>query len=166
MIILFTSLGSLVCQVSGVRAWIWKIKEKIIALFFFFQDEEEDSQRSHQLELLRQLCLPLTCYLLHNVLYSTEQYKQVLSLLFLIWRHSVVLRATYELLLFCSVYSSLMLYPPNNTDCMRYHLFFSAVHAKTDCVKTKNNGHRYSLTYYQLSPQFIVSLGTFYILLN
>lgn len=43
-------------------------------------DEEEDSQRSHQLELLRQLCLPLTCYLLHNVLYSTEQYKQCLQL--------------------------------------------------------------------------------------
>ncbi|CAH3035204.1 unnamed protein product [Porites lobata] len=44
------------------------------------EDEVEGSSRSHQLELLRQLCLPLICVLLHNVLHSTEQYKQCLQL--------------------------------------------------------------------------------------
>lgn len=43
-------------------------------------DDEEDSNRTHQLELLRQLCIPLVCYLLHNVLHSTGQYKQCLQL--------------------------------------------------------------------------------------
>lgn len=48
-------------------------------MFVFRQEEDkvEGSSRSHQLELLRQLCLPLICILLHNVLHSTEQYKQV-----------------------------------------------------------------------------------------
>lgn len=44
------------------------------------EGEVEGSSRSHQLELLRQLCLPLICVLLHNVLHSTEQYKQCLQL--------------------------------------------------------------------------------------
>ena len=41
------------------------------------EEEEDESCRGHQLNLLRQLCLPLICFLLHNVLHSTEQYKQV-----------------------------------------------------------------------------------------
>ncbi len=30
--------------------------------------------------LLRQLCLPLICFLLHTVLHTTQQYKQCLQL--------------------------------------------------------------------------------------
>ncbi|XP_015757940.1 PREDICTED: nuclear pore complex protein Nup107-like [Acropora digitifera] len=44
------------------------------------QEEEEDSSRTHQLQLLRQLCLPLICFLLHKVLHSTEQYKQCVKI--------------------------------------------------------------------------------------
>ncbi|XP_067027190.1 nuclear pore complex protein Nup107-like [Acropora muricata] len=44
------------------------------------EEEEEDSSRKHQLQLLRQLCLPLICFLLHKVLHSTEQYKQCVKI--------------------------------------------------------------------------------------
>ncbi|KAK2558371.1 Nuclear pore complex protein Nup107 [Acropora cervicornis] len=44
------------------------------------EEEEEDSSRTHQLQLLRQLCLPLICFLLHKVLHSTEQYKQCVKI--------------------------------------------------------------------------------------
>ncbi|XP_031573493.1 nuclear pore complex protein Nup107-like [Actinia tenebrosa] len=43
-------------------------------------DGESDATRSQQLELLRQLCLPLICFLLHTVHHSTGQYKQCLQL--------------------------------------------------------------------------------------
>ena len=42
--------------------------------------EEGDSTRSHQLLLLRQLCIPLLCFLVQSVLHSTGQYKQCLQL--------------------------------------------------------------------------------------
>eukprot|EP00061_Rhincodon_typus_P017984 g46948.t1 len=45
-----------------------------------FKDAEEDAERSHQLNLLRQLCLPMMCFLLHTVLHSTKQYQQCLKL--------------------------------------------------------------------------------------
>lgn len=44
------------------------------------EEEEEESSRTHQLQLLRQLCLPLICFLLHKVLHSTEQYKQCVQI--------------------------------------------------------------------------------------
>lgn len=44
------------------------------------QNGEEDVERKHQLKLLRQLCLPAMCFLLHTVLHSTKQYQQCLKL--------------------------------------------------------------------------------------
>ena len=42
--------------------------------------EKTDSTRSYQLLLLRQLCIPLLCFLIHSVLHSTRQYKHCLQL--------------------------------------------------------------------------------------
>ncbi|XP_055506801.1 nuclear pore complex protein Nup107 [Leucoraja erinacea] len=44
------------------------------------ENGEEDVERKHQLKLLRQLCLPAMCFLLHTVLHSTKQYQQCLKL--------------------------------------------------------------------------------------
>lgn len=43
-------------------------------------DGEIDESRSHQMSLLRQLCLPTLCYLLHSVLQSTENYQECMKL--------------------------------------------------------------------------------------
>ncbi|KAG8577949.1 hypothetical protein GDO81_010334 [Engystomops pustulosus] len=43
-------------------------------------DAEEDPERKHQMELLRSLCLPMMCFLLHTVLHNTEQYQDCLRL--------------------------------------------------------------------------------------
>ncbi|GCC31828.1 hypothetical protein chiPu_0010289 [Chiloscyllium punctatum] len=66
-----------------------EVKEKICNVLLFVnggwlidirEDAEEDAERSHQLNLLRQLCLPMMCFLLHTVLHSTKQYQQCLKL--------------------------------------------------------------------------------------
>lgn len=44
------------------------------------QDGESDESRAHQMRLLRQLCLPTMCFLLHSVLHSTQQYRECLQL--------------------------------------------------------------------------------------
>ncbi|XP_072123649.1 nuclear pore complex protein Nup107 isoform X1 [Mobula birostris] len=66
-----------------------EVKEKIYNVLLFVnggwlvdirENTEEDVERSHQLNLLRQLCLPAMCFLLHTVLHSTKQYQQCLKL--------------------------------------------------------------------------------------
>ncbi|XP_067855607.1 nuclear pore complex protein Nup107 isoform X2 [Heptranchias perlo] len=66
-----------------------EIKERIYNVLLFVnggwmvdirEDAEEDAERSHQINLLRQLCLPLMCFLLHTVLHSTKQYQECLKL--------------------------------------------------------------------------------------
>ncbi len=44
------------------------------------QDGVTDDARSHQMTLLRQLCLPLMCFLLHTVLHTTQQFQLCLQL--------------------------------------------------------------------------------------
>ena len=44
------------------------------------QDCERDMTRMHQMRLLRQLCLPPLCFLLHTILHSTEQLNKCLQL--------------------------------------------------------------------------------------
>ncbi|KAK2163756.1 hypothetical protein LSH36_74g00028 [Paralvinella palmiformis] len=44
------------------------------------QDGTRDDNRTHQMRLLRQLCLPGLCFLLHTVLHNTEQYKKCVQL--------------------------------------------------------------------------------------
>ncbi|KAK1166769.1 nuclear pore complex protein Nup107-like [Acipenser oxyrinchus oxyrinchus] len=44
------------------------------------EDAEEDPERSHQMTLLRRLCLPMMAFLLHSVLHSTEQHQECLRL--------------------------------------------------------------------------------------
>ena len=44
------------------------------------QDGAPDNMRTHQMELLRQLCLPTLCNLLHKLLHTTERYKECLQL--------------------------------------------------------------------------------------
>lgn len=41
------------------------------------QGGRDDPARHKQMKLLRQLCLPKLCFLLHNVLHSTQNYKKV-----------------------------------------------------------------------------------------
>ena len=49
-------------------------------LFRYGQDAEDDPERTHQMILLRKLCLPMMCFLLHTVLHSTGQYQECLRL--------------------------------------------------------------------------------------
>ncbi|XP_060162239.1 nuclear pore complex protein Nup107 isoform X1 [Globicephala melas] len=43
-------------------------------------DAEEDHERTYQMVLLRKLCLPMLCFLLHTILHSTGQYQECLQL--------------------------------------------------------------------------------------
>ncbi|KAJ8245281.1 hypothetical protein GJAV_G00269060 [Gymnothorax javanicus] len=65
------------------------VKERIYNVLLFVdggwmvdvrEDAEEDQERSHQMRLLRQLCLPMMTFLLQSVLHSTEQYQECLRL--------------------------------------------------------------------------------------
>lgn len=49
-------------------------------LFFSGKDAEDDPERTHQMILLRKLCLPMMCFLLHTVLHSTGQHQECLRL--------------------------------------------------------------------------------------
>ncbi|XP_066579929.1 nuclear pore complex protein Nup107 isoform X2 [Amia ocellicauda] len=66
-----------------------EVKEKIYNVLLFVdggwmvdvrEDAEEDPERSHQMALLRRLCLPMMCFLLNTVLHSTGQYQESLRL--------------------------------------------------------------------------------------
>uniref|UniRef100_A0A8C3YRL3 Nuclear pore complex protein n=1 Tax=Catagonus wagneri TaxID=51154 RepID=A0A8C3YRL3_9CETA len=65
------------------------VKEKMYNVLLFVdggwmvdvrEDAEEDHERIHQMVLLRQLCLPMLCFLLHTILHSTGQYQECLQL--------------------------------------------------------------------------------------
>ncbi|KAM4678200.1 nuclear pore complex protein Nup107 [Discoglossus pictus] len=65
------------------------VKEKIYNVLLFVdggwmvdvrEDVEEDPERTHQMILLRSLCLPMMCFLLHTVLHNTKQYQDCLRL--------------------------------------------------------------------------------------
>uniref|UniRef100_T1DA21 Nuclear pore complex protein n=1 Tax=Crotalus horridus TaxID=35024 RepID=T1DA21_CROHD len=65
------------------------VKEKMYNVLLFIdggwmvdvrEDTEDDPERSHQMIMLRKLCLPMMCFLLHTVLYSTGQYQEDLRL--------------------------------------------------------------------------------------
>ncbi|KGL82140.1 Nuclear pore complex protein Nup107, partial [Tinamus guttatus] len=65
------------------------VKEKMYNVLLFVdggwmvdvrEDAEDDPERTHQMTLLRKLCLPMMCFLLHTVLHSTGQYQECLRL--------------------------------------------------------------------------------------
>lgn len=65
------------------------VKEKMYNVLLFVdggwmvdvrEDAEEDPERAHQMVLLRKLCLPMLCFLLHTILHSTGQYQECLQL--------------------------------------------------------------------------------------
>lgn len=65
------------------------VKEKMYNVLLFVdggwmvdvrEDAEEDPERTHQMILLRKLCLPMLCFLLHTILHSTGQYQECLQL--------------------------------------------------------------------------------------
>ncbi|XP_015261194.1 PREDICTED: nuclear pore complex protein Nup107 [Gekko japonicus] len=65
------------------------VKEKMYNVLLFVdggwmvdvrEDAEDDPERSHQMIMLRKLCLPTMCFLLHTVLYRTGQYQEDLRL--------------------------------------------------------------------------------------
>ncbi|KAB1270303.1 Nuclear pore complex protein Nup107 [Camelus dromedarius] len=65
------------------------VKEKMYNVLLFVdggwmvdvrEDAEEDHERTHQMALLRKLCLPMLCFLLHTILHSTGQYQECLQL--------------------------------------------------------------------------------------
>uniref|UniRef100_A0A8B9YC89 Nuclear pore complex protein n=1 Tax=Bos mutus grunniens TaxID=30521 RepID=A0A8B9YC89_BOSMU len=65
------------------------VKEKMYNVLLFVdggwmvdvrEDAEEDHERIHQMVLLRKLCLPMLCFLLHTILHSTGQYQECLQL--------------------------------------------------------------------------------------
>ncbi|KAM4036684.1 nuclear pore complex protein Nup107 [Anomaloglossus baeobatrachus] len=65
------------------------VKEKIYNVLLFVDggwmvdvrdDADEDPERKHQMDLLRNLCLPMMCFLLHTVLHNTDQYQECLRL--------------------------------------------------------------------------------------
>ncbi|KAM6301933.1 nuclear pore complex protein Nup107 isoform 2-T2 [Podargus strigoides] len=65
------------------------VKEKMYNVLLFVdggwmvdvrEDAEDDPERTHQMILLRKLCLPVMCFLLHTVLHSTGQYQECLRL--------------------------------------------------------------------------------------
>ncbi|GAB1295600.1 Nuclear pore complex protein [Apodemus speciosus] len=65
------------------------VKEKMYNVLLFVdggwmvdvrEDAEDDPERTHQMALLRKLCLPMLCFLLHTILHSTGQYQECLQL--------------------------------------------------------------------------------------
>uniref|UniRef100_A0A8D2ITF9 Nuclear pore complex protein n=1 Tax=Varanus komodoensis TaxID=61221 RepID=A0A8D2ITF9_VARKO len=65
------------------------VKEKMYNVLLFVdggwmvdvrEDAEDDPERTHQMIMLRKLCLPMMCFLLHTVLHSTGQYQEDLRL--------------------------------------------------------------------------------------
>uniref|UniRef100_A0A8C2VLJ3 Nuclear pore complex protein n=1 Tax=Chinchilla lanigera TaxID=34839 RepID=A0A8C2VLJ3_CHILA len=65
------------------------VKEKMYNVLLFVdggwmvdvrEDPEEDHERVHQMVLLRKLCLPRLCFLLHTILHTTGQYQECLQL--------------------------------------------------------------------------------------
>ncbi|XP_058529340.1 nuclear pore complex protein Nup107 isoform X1 [Ochotona princeps] len=65
------------------------VKEKMYNVLLFVdggwmvdvrEDAEEDHERTHQMALLRKLCLPMLCFLLHTILHSTGQHQECLQL--------------------------------------------------------------------------------------
>lgn len=44
------------------------------------QEEDADESRQHQMSLLRQLVLPGLCFLLHNILHTSQQYTECIQL--------------------------------------------------------------------------------------
>lgn len=46
----------------------------------FFQDSEQDSERSHQMAVLRSLCLPRLIFLLLSVLQNSSRHQEALRL--------------------------------------------------------------------------------------
>ncbi|XP_077194873.1 nuclear pore complex protein Nup107 isoform X3 [Paroedura picta] len=65
------------------------VKEKMYNVLLFVdggwmvdvrEDAEDDPERTHQMIMLRKLCLPMMCFLLHTVLYRTGQYQEDLRL--------------------------------------------------------------------------------------
>nr|XP_003224660.1 PREDICTED: nuclear pore complex protein Nup107 [Anolis carolinensis]XP_008114805.1 PREDICTED: nuclear pore complex protein Nup107 [Anolis carolinensis]XP_016851349.1 PREDICTED: nuclear pore complex protein Nup107 [Anolis carolinensis] len=65
------------------------VKEKMYNVLLFVdggwmvdvrEDAEDDPERTHQMIMLRKLCLPTMCFLLHTVLHSTGQYQEDLRL--------------------------------------------------------------------------------------
>uniref|UniRef100_A0A8C9SYL9 Nuclear pore complex protein n=1 Tax=Scleropages formosus TaxID=113540 RepID=A0A8C9SYL9_SCLFO len=74
---------------SRLEALTDDVKERIYNVLLFVdggwmvdvrEDGEEDPERTHQMAMLRRLCLPMMCFLLHTVLHSTEQYQESLQL--------------------------------------------------------------------------------------
>uniref|UniRef100_A0A7N4P6J9 Nuclear pore complex protein n=1 Tax=Sarcophilus harrisii TaxID=9305 RepID=A0A7N4P6J9_SARHA len=66
-----------------------EVKEKMYNVLLFVdggwmvdvrEDVEDDRERAHQMVLLRRLCLPMLCFLLHTILHSTGQYQECLQL--------------------------------------------------------------------------------------
>lgn len=51
-----------------------------LVLIAIFQEDERRETRTHQLGLLRQLCIPFLTFLLQSVLSSTSQHKECLQL--------------------------------------------------------------------------------------
>ncbi|KFO24760.1 Nuclear pore complex protein Nup107 [Fukomys damarensis] len=65
------------------------VKEKMYNVLLFVdggwmvdvrEDPEGDHERTHQMVLLRKLCLPRLCFLLHTILHTTSQYQECLQL--------------------------------------------------------------------------------------
>lgn len=65
------------------------VKEKMYNVLLFVdggwmvdvrEDPEGDHERTHQMVLLRKLCLPRLCFLLHTILHTTGQYQECLQL--------------------------------------------------------------------------------------
>ncbi|KAJ1163105.1 hypothetical protein NDU88_003568 [Pleurodeles waltl] len=65
------------------------VKEKMYNVLLFVnggwmvdvrEDAEDDPERAHQMSLLRRLCLPMMCFLLHTVLHNTKQFQECLRL--------------------------------------------------------------------------------------
>ncbi|XP_048356645.1 nuclear pore complex protein Nup107 [Sphaerodactylus townsendi] len=65
------------------------VKEKMYNVLLFVdggwmvdvrEDAEDDPERTRQMIMLRKLCLPMICFLLHTVLYRTGQYQEDLKL--------------------------------------------------------------------------------------
>ncbi|XP_054844769.1 nuclear pore complex protein Nup107 isoform X1 [Eublepharis macularius] len=83
------------------------VKEKMYNVLLFVdggwmvdvrEDAEDDPERAHQMIMLRKLCLPMMCFLLHTVLYRTGQYQEDLRLADLIAseRHKLYLVFTKD----------------------------------------------------------------------
>ena len=66
-------------NLNKTKTYLKTVYVKVIVALFRVQVDggEEDEQRDRELNLLRRLCIPPLCFLLHTILHASEDFAKV-----------------------------------------------------------------------------------------